>query len=318
MRPEPLVSIVILNWNGQPFLRTCLDSVFKLNYPRYEVIFVDNGSVDDSVPWVRANYPQVKVIENESNLGYAEGNNIGIRASRGEYVATLNNDTELDPDWLEELVAVATNDDTVGSCASKQLLFHKPDVLHSVGIQPRKSGAPENLGDGERDLGQYDMVREVFAAPGASAFYRREALDHVGLFDSSYFAYHEELDLGWRLRLAGWVCVSVPRAKLLHIRSGTVRRIPDFTLYHSERNRIWTLLKNASLTTLAIFMPAIKAYEIRVMSRDMARSIVKQKGSVALRARIDALKQLSPILEKRKKVQALRQVSESSIREWFK
>ncbi len=318
MKSEPLVSIIILNWNGRPLLETCLGSVFGLTYPRYEVILVDNGSVDGSVPWVMDKYPEVKVIENRTNLGYAEGNNVGIRASRGEYVATLNNDTKVDPGWLDELVAVATADEAIGSCASKQLLWHHPDVIHSVGIQPRRSGNPENIADGEKDLGQYEIVREVFAAPGAAAFYRKEALDHVGLFDSKYFAYHEELDLGWRLRLAGWKCVSVPQAKILHMRGATAKGIPDFALYHGERNRIWTLVKNASLTTLATFVPAIIAYEIRVISRDIARSILRQRRPVALRARFDALSDLRRVLEERRKVQALRRVSDGSIRKWFR
>ena len=130
----PLVSVVVLNYNGKIYLERCLSSLLNQTYPYVEIILVDNASSDDSVNFVRTRFPAVKIIENEENLGFAAGNNVGIRIAQGKYIVTLNNDTEAHPEWLEHLVRVAESNETIGMCASKVLSFDDPRIIDSVGV----------------------------------------------------------------------------------------------------------------------------------------------------------------------------------------
>lgn len=312
-----LVSIIILNWNGEHLLKTCLDSVFSLAYPNYEVIFVDNASSDNSVEFVSRNYPMIKIIRNKENFGYAEGNNIGIRESRGEYVVLLNNDTRVETNWVDELVKVAESDKRIGACASKQLLFDRPHVFHTVGIKPRKNGSPTNIGDGEVDKGQYDKVMEVFAAPGASAFYRRKMLNEIGLFDSDYFVYHEEFDLGWRARLRGWKCFFVPSARVYHMRGTTTGRLSKMGQYYSERNRILTVLKNMSFGSLLKYFPYLFIAECKSLFLTIVGMVLRGHFPIAITIKIDILKALPAVIKKRHRIQNQRLVPEREIQKWF-
>jgi len=242
----PKVSIVILNWNGRLYLKDCLSSVFSQSYPNYEVILVDNGSEDGSVDYVRDNFPNTKLIVNAANLGFSRGNNIGIRAAKGKYIATLNNDTRVDRNWVQELVKVAEADEKVGSCQAKIVSFRDRRIIDAVGIRINKCGTPYQIGYGEKDEGQYENVSEVFGACACAALYRKEMLDHVGLFDEDFFTYYEDVDLAWRARLLGWRCVFVPTSLVYHIHSATGRRVSGFTQYYLARNRFWLLKKHAT------------------------------------------------------------------------
>ncbi|PIP12419.1 MAG: glycosyl transferase, partial [bacterium (Candidatus Stahlbacteria) CG23_combo_of_CG06-09_8_20_14_all_40_9] len=284
---NPKVSIIIVNWNGRYFLRECLDSVFRQTYPSYEVIIVDNGSTDDSVKFVLENYPQVKVIKNEKNYGYAKGNNIGIREGSGKYVVTLNNDTEVAKNWLEELVRVAESNSRIGICASKQLNYHNRRIIDAAGCYLTKYAAGKNIGLGEFDCGQYDSLREIFGASGASAFYRKKMLEEIGLFDEDYFLYEEELDLCWRAKLSGWKCIFVPGAIVYHIKSSSVMNSPYRYGYYTQRNRLFNIVKNFSLRTLIAVLPYLLKCEF-----DNFLDIVFKYNTIRLKARIDFIKLL--------------------------
>jgi len=144
------VSVIILNWNGKHHLERCLSSVLEQTYSNFEVILVDNGSTDGSVEFVRGRFPEVRIIWNEENLGFAAGNNAAIIATRGDYVATLNNDTQVDPHWLSELVNAAETTPKVGMCASKMLFLHQPDMINSTRISVDKAGIAWDRRGGER------------------------------------------------------------------------------------------------------------------------------------------------------------------------
>jgi GT2 family glycosyltransferase len=237
-------------------------------YSPVEIIVVDNGSRDDSVAFVQREYPAVIVINLPKNIGYAAGMNKGIAAAHGEFIATLNNDTRVDSDWVQQLVGILETDSTIGSCASKQLNFYNQDVIDSTGILLYRGGYPRNRGAGQKDAGQFAVVDEVFAAPGASAIYRRSMLEQIGLFDRDYFAYQEEWDLSFRGQWFGWKCVYVPSAVVYHMGGATMaKRNHRAHIFLMERNRIFTIVKNYSLSMYAATWMYLVKYEIDVWKR---------------------------------------------------
>jgi GT2 family glycosyltransferase len=252
----PLVSVVVVNYNGLEFTGKCLESLRSQTHPAVETIVVDNASGDGSADLVREQFPGVKLVVNRQNVGFAAGNNVGIREARGGYVALLNNDAEADPAWLEELVRVAEAEPRVGMCASKVLFTRQREVLNSTGLLIYRDLTAVNRGMGERDVGQYDRVEETFGPYGAAAFYRKKMLDEIGLFDETYFMFREEDDLAWRARLAGWVCYYVPRARVYHYRSLSSGVGSPLKLYYGERNRIWNALKVLSPGGFLATLPA--------------------------------------------------------------
>ena len=176
MRSDPLVSIVIPNWNGKHFLEECLESLKHQTFKDFETILVDNGSTDRSVEFVSERYGDfVRLLQHSKNLGVAAGNNTGIRSSRGRFVIFLNNDTVAQPDWLEKLVAAAdgTRRDRVGMWASKIYSYHRPDRIESVGELIYWDGLNRARGQYEKDQGQYDQIEEIFFPPTCGAMFRK-------------------------------------------------------------------------------------------------------------------------------------------------
>ncbi|HUU20552.1 MAG TPA: glycosyltransferase family 2 protein [Sedimentisphaerales bacterium] len=228
---EPKVSIVIVNWNGQEYLKKCLSSAYAQTYRDFNIVFVDNGSEDGSVEFVAENFPEAEIIKNNENVGFADGNNIGIKKSFEDidvkYIATLNNDTIVEPSWLRELVSAAEKDRIIGSCQSKMLRYYDRSIIDSTGIKLLANGTVSDRGAGEKDDGQYDKLEEVFGACAGAALYRREMLNESGLFPSHYFASFEDVDLAWRARYAGWKCVYVPSAVVYHFRFATQKKMLD-------------------------------------------------------------------------------------------
>ena len=294
-----LLSVIILNWNGKELLKECLDSLLSQACRSFEVILVDNGSVDGSADYVQESYPWVRLVVLPHNMGFAEGNNRGLEIARGEFIVTLNNDTRVEPDFLDELFRPAVADDTVGMVAAKMLNFFDTGRIDSVGIKVGHNGMGYNIGVGEHDQGQYDVPAEVFGACAGAALYRRSMLDEVGFFDRDFFAYYEDLDLAWRARLAGWRCVTAPKAVVYHVHSATSGRMSAFTLFQIHRNKWYVLLKNWHMKSLLRHLPVILLFDIA--------SLVFAAGRLrllpALRARLDVILHLQMILKKRRQIQ---------------
>jgi GT2 family glycosyltransferase len=210
MEGKGLISVVVLNWNGMTVLDRCLGSLEHQTYSSLEIIVVDNASTDGSAEWVRAKFPNVRLIVNERNLGFG-GGNIGIRAVSGRYIMMLNNDTRLDSQCIEELKRTIEKDERYGACASKILLEYEEDLIDAAGIVVCPDGL--SIGRGRLEKGdRYDEEVEVFFASDCACLYRKEMLDDIGLYDEDFFAYAEDTDLGWRARLAGWKAYYVPEA----------------------------------------------------------------------------------------------------------
>lgn len=325
---QPLVSVVILAFNGIEYLRDCVASVLAQTYPNIEIIVVDNASEDGSPEFVEEQFSSVRLIRNSSNLGFAAGSNVGIRATYGDYIVLLNQDTKADPHWIEELVKVAEEDKRIGICASKLLYMDEPKTINNTGICLCKDLWASGRGMNEMDMGQYAHQEEVFGAYGAAIFSRAAMLKEVGLLDEDYFLLHEEDELAWRARFAGWKCVYVPTAVVYHARSAHTGLYSPLKLYYGERNRIWNVVKflpfplvvSSLLFTLRRYVAmALFALKGREAKAQMARehSLIKL-GFTLIRAWLDACRGLPKMMKKRRQIQRTKKVSNLEIKSWLK
>ncbi len=304
------LSIVIPNWNGKRFLATCLESLRQQSFDATEIILVDNASTDGSQSLIKAEYPEVRLIELDENRGFTGACNIGMAAATGEFVALLNNDTEVDREWAEQVVQAFGRQPDAGIIASKMLLFDRRDHFHTAGDFFTTDGRAGNRGAWELDQGQYDSGEFVFSACGGSAVYRRSMLDAVGLLDDDFFFLLEDIDLAWRAQLAGYKVWYEPRAIVYHHLSATGGGLT--ASYHDGRNGIWLLIKNVPSSLL-------RKYARRILARQFALlwgSIKAWRGPEArarARGMIAGLLTLRGALKKRKAIQASRRVSDDYI-----
>ncbi len=303
---EPFVSVIIPNWNGSQHLATCLGSLRQQTYTRFETILVDNGSQDDSLERVEGHFPEVRVVALSRNLGFAGGVNAGIRAASGEVIALLNNDTETDPHWLEEMVLGLTRYPQAGMIASKILLFDRRDTLHAAGDYYRIDGIPGNRGVWQKDAAPYDEEAFVFSPCAAAAGYRREMLAEIGLFDEDLFAFCEDVDLGWRGQSAGWKCVYLPRSVVFHKLSATGGGV--LASYYGGRNCIWVIAKNYPPELYRKHRGKIWSAQWEIM-RDALRAWRGEAARARLRGQLAGLLGLPRVLPKRRQIQAARRVS---------
>ena len=266
MSTEPETTVVIPNWNGCHLLERCLTALRAQTYPDFDIIVVDNGSIDGSVAYLREHFPEVHVIANEENRGFAAATNQGIRAAEGSrtsrFVVTLNNDTEVAPRWLASLVAAMESASEVGMCASAMLFAHRPEMINSAGIAVDRAGIAWDRLGGAPLAALGDAPVEVFGPCAGAALYRRAMLEEVGLFDEDFFAYMEDVDLAWRARVAGWRCLFVPQARLLHHHSATGKEGSPFKSFHLGRNKVWLLLKNYPVRELWHHVPLVLLYDL--------------------------------------------------------
>lgn len=252
----PKVAIIIVSWNGRKFLEISLPSIKKLLFPKnkLKIILVDNGSVDGSEAWVRKNFPDIYLVKNKKNLGFAKSNNQGIvkamKDKKIKYLVTLNNDVEVDKKWLINLVSFMEKEKAVGICASKILNFYNHKVIDSCGdFFAKGSLRVVNRGRNQKDRRQFDKPEEVLSACAAASIFRRETLealkDSKEYFDEDFFNYIEDVDLNIRARFMGWSVFYNPEARIFHIGSGTTSKISKiYKEYVSRRNRIFMAIKN--------------------------------------------------------------------------
>lgn len=291
-----LISVVIPSYNGRRYLEGCLSSLSVQSFDDFETILVDNGSEDGTAEYVAAEFPEVRVVRSEDNLGFAAGVNAGIRRARGDDILTLNNDTIAEKDFIKSLAEAMAEDDRVGMCASKMLFLD--GRINSAGICLSRSGAAWDRGMGEANLGQYDAAREVFGPSAGAALYRREMLEEVGLFDEDFFMYMEDVDLALRGRLAGWRCLYVPGAVVRHVHSGTAGFGSDLAVYYGNRNVLWYPFKDLPAGLLISFLPWIVGRNLGVVPYYALRG----KGKTIFRAKVDGLAGIPLMLRKRKAI----------------
>jgi GT2 family glycosyltransferase len=250
------LSVVVVNWNSREDLAACLESLRLQTHRDLEIVVVDNGSTDGSVELMRNRFPECKLLAERENLGFAEACNRGIDASSGEWVAMLNNDAVADEGWAEALVRAAERCPAhCGMLQSLMLFMHDPSVVNSTGIELLTNGRGRDRLEGSHRTDVSAAV-EIFCPTAGAAAYRRTMLDRIrlatGYFDRSHFMYYEDLDLGWRARLAGWSAMLVPDSVVRHkYQASTKRRTRSWLRVVSRTNRARTLAKNASPHLLA-------------------------------------------------------------------
>jgi GT2 family glycosyltransferase len=300
-------SIIIVNWNGAQYLPVCLNALRAQTFRDFEVIVADNASHDESLPLLARDYPEVKVVALSENRGFTGGNNAGIRAAQGAVIVLLNNDTEVDAHWLEEILAAFERHPEAGIVASKMKLFDRRDTFHTAGDYYRLDGIPGNRGVWEIDRGQYDREEYVFSACGGSAAYRKAMLDQIGLLDEDFFYSCEDIDLAWRAQLAGWKCVYAPRAVVYHKLSVTGGG--KTASFYDGRNFIYVIAKNYPSSLWKKYRGAI----IRKQWSLFAEALRAWRGEAArarMRGMISGLLHLPQLLRKRRFIQAARKVDD--------
>lgn len=301
MQAEPLISVIIVCWNSAEHLSHCLDSLSAQTFQNFEVILVDNNSNDHGLDEVQRLHPRLslRIKKLDRNLGFAAANNLGARLARGLWLALLNPDAFPAPDWLAALSQAAAQLGEKHFFASRQiqaetraLLDGEGDIYHVSGLVWRR-----NYNFPVYEAGE---TLSVFSACGATAFYSRQDFLAVGGFDEDYFAYLEDVDLGFRLRLRGLDCIFVPQAVVYHIGSASSGKASDFAIYHGHRNLVWTYFKDMPGLLFWLYLPlhlAMNLFFVLFFS-------LQGRGRVILRAKWDALLGLPEILRKREQAQA--------------
>jgi GT2 family glycosyltransferase len=243
---QPMVSIVSVNYDQPQVTCEMLESLRQVTYPNFEILIVDNASPTTSPDIIKEKYPEVQLIISEKNLGFAGGNNIAVRQTKGDYVLLLNNDTEVKPDFLESLVELMESDKKIGITSSKILYFYEDNMIQYAGTSPlnpiTSRGADE--GDKEVDNGQFDEIKETFYPHGACMMIRKSVLQEIGLLYEGYFLYYEEYDFAERVRQAGYKIYYQPNSCILHKESISTGKNSPLKTYYLNRNRVLFLRRN--------------------------------------------------------------------------
>ncbi len=303
------VSILIVNYNGADYLPACLRALEAQTRPPDSILLVDNGSKDSSVPWARRQ-PGIDVMALGENVGFARANNLGVSACRTDWVALLNADAYPDPGWLEALLRAAEESPGTAAFGSRQLLDDRPEILDGIGDVYHGSGLVWREGHGRRQEERDLVAREIFSPCAAAALYRRATFLDVDGFDADFFCYCEDVDLGFRLRLAGHRARYVPDAVVRHVGSvSSGGRRSEFATFHGHRNLVWAFVKNMPGALFWLLLPFHLALNVWLT----AGLILRGQGRVALAAKGAAIKGLPVMWRKRRRTQAARVVAVGEI-----
>ncbi len=326
---ETSVSVIIVNWNGEPFLARCLDAVLAQTQPNVEVIVVDNDSPDNSLDLVRTHYAgRVRIVALDVNAGYSGGANAGFAVARGRYLALLNNDAFPEPEWLAEMVKAMELDDDIGMVACKTLSERDDTLIDTAGQLIYRDCISRGRGRLQKDRGQFDSVEEVIFPSGSACLYRREMLADVGGMDHRYWMYMEDSDLGLRGRWAGWRCLYTPRARVRHQYSATAGAYSSMKAYQIERNHVWVCAKLLP----AQMLPAAAWFTVLRLAMQVT-GLISGKGAAArlgesssklemittvLRAYRDAFAGLPWVLRERRAIRRSRRISDQEFAALFR
>jgi hypothetical protein len=303
---EPRLTVAVSNYNGRQLLAEMLASVAKQTLRPAAVVVVDDCSDDDTAEYLGEHWPEVRLVVQPERMGVTAAMNRCLEESRTEFVALFNNDIELDPSCLRELVAALEADPGLSSAGPKMRDFTQRDVLDGAGDILRWRGGATRRGHGTPDRGQYDQAEDIFGPCGGAALYRRSALDAVGSFDLAYFAYYEDVDWAFRAQLAGFRCRYVPSALVYHHGSATLGRgFSDFNGYHLWRNSIWLMLKCAPGRSLLRHAPSL----LLGQAGNLSWALRERMAGVWARAMRDAIGGLPAVLAKRRRIQRARVIT---------
>lgn len=304
-------SVIIVNWNSLALLSQCLEKLKDQSFQNFDVLVIDNASEQPVPDGLLSRYPNVTLIQNPSNLGFAAANNQAIALlDDSEWVALLNPDAFPEPDWLQRLIDAAERNPGYSMFASRQFINGNDHFLDGDGDVYHISGLVWREGHGKHKDEAARESREIFSACAAAALYHRDALVSVGGFDEDFFCYVEDVDLGFRMRLMGHRCLLVPDAVVYHIGSATSGgQQSDFAVYHGHRNLVWAYVKNMPGWLFSACLPLHLAMNFAAIFVFIWRG----KGRVILRAKRDALLGLPGMWRKRQEIQRRRSVSVGEI-----
>ena len=305
---EPLVSVIILNYNAGNLLSECIESVLKTDYEKFEIIIVDNDSKDDSVDRCKEKFRDVQIIENKKNLGYCEGNNVGIRNAKGEFIAILNPDTVVDSNWLKELIkGYKIFGD--GMYQPRFLTTNNHKILQGTGNMINLFGFGFARNKGDIDEGQFNEPERIGYASGTCLFTSKKIIEELDMFDSFLFAYHDDLDLCWRAALKNIKSYYIPSSIVYHPPEGYTFKWNSFKFYLLERNRQYCLLTHYSRKTYFKMLPALMIIEIGVFFYYLKKGVLLSK----FKATLSILKNFKHINVTYKKIQNKRKISDREL-----
>ena len=298
------ITVIITNWNGAKFLPTCLEALARQTYTDFEILVIDNGSTDELIAILKNDWPDVRLIQLAANRGFAAANNLGAQQAESEWIAFLNNDAYPEPGWLAALMTAAWKYPEHAFFASRILLTNPPELLDSAGDVYHISGNAWHRGYRQLAEQYSPAFGETFSACAAAALIRRGDFNVCGGFDEDYFAYMEDIDLGFRLRLINKPTLYVPDAIVRHVGSATAGIESGFTVYHVHRNLVWCYLVNMPGGYFWLYLPAhllsTLIFLIYYVNHHLGKSYLKSKW--------DALRGMGKALQKRKRVQSQRNV----------
>jgi len=304
------VDIIIVNFNGKALLEKCLSFVTKMNYSKFNVHVIDNGSSDGSVEYIRTYFPQFDLVSLGANLGFSRANNYGIELCRGDFVFFLNNDVIVKPDTLEKLVK-GLRDPEVAIAVPKMYDFE--GLVNGAGGVCDYYGFAFNKGIGEKDREEYDHENFVPYGCCGAALVRRRVLEEVGVFDRRYFMYHEDVDLSWRIRLRGYKILYYPSSVVFHKYMASIGKDRTRIISLWEKNRVRTLLKNYELRSLITVLPTLLILKILHIIYALVHKDVREVTGLAA-AYLWNLRHIRDTLKERHKIQRSRRVRDSFIR----
>ena len=301
------VTVIVVNWNGEDFLERCLWALMRQTVKPHEIIVVDNASSDGSVA-IAQRFPTVRLMLPGCNTGFARGNNLAIDGASLEsvWIALINPDAFAEPRWLEALLLAAESNNGFDVFGSKLVNAADPTILDGIGDAYHFSGLVWRTGHGLGVQISAEGDCEIFSSCAAASLYRRQALRDIGGFDEDYFCYVEDVDLGFRLRLAGYRCLYVPQSVAHHVGSGTTGgQHSDFALYHGHRNLVWTFVKDMPGVLFWLLLPL----HVLLNVVSVVWFALRGRGKVILRAKRDALLGLPKMWRKRQHIQKTRVAS---------
>ena len=308
----PLISIIILNYNAEKFLDECLSSIHKTEIVNFEIILVDNASTDKSYRKFTEKFPEIKLIENEKNLGYCGGNNVGIRASKGKFVVVLNPDTVVTPTWLHELInAYQANGE--GIYQPKILATTDHNMLLSSGQFIQLIGFGYSRGKGEKHIQENNGIEKIGYASGTCLFTSKIILEKLDNFDPFLFAYHDDLDLCWRAAMFGINSFYVPTSVIFHPIEGYSFKWSKFKFYLMERNRQYCLLTHFAKSSYLKMLPSLILVDFAVSLFYLKKGMFITK----IKTSLNIIKNLTKISKRYRKIQSTRTLSDREISNIF-
>jgi len=308
---QPFVSIIVLNYNAGKLLINCVESILKTNYPKFEIIVVDNVSNDHSHKECKKTFPQIRLIENMKNLGYCEGNNVGIRAAKGDFLVILNPDTIVSPEWLHALVD-AYEKNGEGIYQPKILSLYESGVLQSTGNMLHLFGFGFSRDKGILDNSDYNEIQQVGYASGTCLFMSLHTMTKIGLFDPFIFLYHDDLDLGWRAAQLNIKSYFVPSSVIYHAESYSLKWSSK-KFFWLERNRRYCLLTHYSKKTYKKILPSLIIVEIMVWFFYMTKGFFIEK----IKAELEIFKNRTFISQKYAELESKKLVPDEELIKLF-